>query len=141
MRDFIQCGPGVIDMSDQPAPKAPPATNPLIILRGPIIRAGESVSEPLDCREGTIIRLTMPKQWTGANLTFLVSSDGTDYHDLVDFDGNAVTMTVKIDTLVALAPLSEHLDYVYFKVRSGTRTHPIKQQAEREFTVALRRPV
>jgi hypothetical protein len=119
---------------------AKPPGSPLIILRGPIIRAGESLSEPLDCTEGSILRLTMPKLWTGANLTFQVSSDGTDFHDLVDFQGNDLSMVVVADALVAMAPLSDHLDQVYLKVRSGTRGFPVKQAEDREFTVALVAP-
>jgi hypothetical protein len=119
---------------------AKPGGTPLMILRGPIIRAGESLSEPLDCTEGTIRRLTMPKQWNGANLTFQVSSDGTDYHDLVDFQGNDISMAVRTDSLVALAPLSDHLNNVHLKVRSGTQRFPVPQAADREFTVAIEVP-
>lgn len=113
------------------------AGSPLTILHGPIIRAGESVSEALDCTEGTILRLTMPALWTGANLTFLVSSDGTNYHDLVDFLGNDIAIVVVADALVAMSQLSDHLDHVYFKVRSGTPKFPVEQEGDREFKVAL----
>jgi hypothetical protein len=56
----------------------------LQVLNGPVIEAGESLSDALDCTSGSIIRLTMPAQWSPqAVLTFSISSDGNGFNDLV----------------------------------------------------------
>lgn len=110
----------------------------LSILNGPVIAKGESLSDGLDCTSGEIVRLTMPSQWTGANLTFQISSDGQGYNDLVDLDGKEITLVVVPASAVVVAPLSEYLKAVaYLKVRSGTRTHPVIQADRRQFAVAV----
>jgi hypothetical protein len=49
---------------------------PLQVLNGPFIRAGQSLSEGLDCSAGEIVRITMPGDWTPAALSFQFSTDG-----------------------------------------------------------------
>jgi hypothetical protein len=113
----------------------------LQVLNGPFIEQGESLSDALDCTAGSIVRLTMPGAWTPANLTFQISSDGAMYNDLVDFQGEEVTMPVVAGSAVVVAPLSDYLKAVAFlKVRSGTRGFPIEQEDLREFAVAIEVP-
>ena len=111
---------------------------PLTILNGPTIAQGESLSDGLDCTAGAIVRLTMPANWTPANLTFQISSDGALYNDLVDFNGNEVTLPVVPGSAVVVAPLADFLKAVAFlKVRSGTRKHPVVQQQDATFAIAI----
>ncbi|MBO0715968.1 MAG: hypothetical protein J2P55_01355 [Rhizobiales bacterium] len=113
----------------------------LSVLNGPMIKAGESLSDGLDCTSGSIVRLTMPPQWTPANLTFQISSDGTFFNDLVTMDGEDIVLTVVPGSAVVVAPLSDYLKAVaYLKVRSGTREHPIPQEGDRAFAVAVEIP-
>ena len=52
----------------------------LSVINGPIIAAGEAVSEAIDCSGGDLVRITMPAGWTRApNLTVLVSTDGEGF--------------------------------------------------------------
>ena len=51
----------------------------LPFLDGPVIRAGQSLSEPMDCAGWWILRLVMPDDWDRAPLTFQVSPDGDEY--------------------------------------------------------------
>jgi len=114
---------------------------PLQVLNGPVIAQGESESDALDCTAGAIIRLTMPTDWTPANLTFLISSDGNGFNDLVKFNGDPVTLTVVPGSAVVVSPLDEYLKAVAFlKLRSGTAKHPVVQQERREFAVAIEIP-
>lgn len=108
----------------------------LVILQGPIIRAGESLSEPLDCSVGLPVRLTTPDDWTGAVLTFQMSSDGDTYQDLFAFDGREITANIVPNTC---APIPEQYGRMlgFIKIRSGTRDHPVPQEAERHFRMAL----
>ena len=63
-------------------------TTPIMFLDGPVIQAGESLSEALDCSIGFPVRLTMPQApdgWTPANLTFQISTDGNWFNDALGF--------------------------------------------------------
>ena len=57
---------------------------PLSIVDGPTIKLDESLSDGVDCSAGTIVRITVPQEFTPANLTFQVSSNGDLYNDLFD---------------------------------------------------------
>ncbi len=110
----------------------------LQVLNGPFIQPGESLSDALDCTSGDIVRLTMPGNWTPANITFQISTDGAMFNDLVGFDGNAVMIPVVAGSAVVVAPLSDYLKAVAFlKIRSGSRNHPVLQAELREFAVAV----
>ena len=114
---------------------------PLQVLNGPIIAAGQSLSDGLDCTAGQIVRLTMPAAWTGANLSFQISSDGNGYNDLVTIDGHEVVIPVVPGSAVVIAPLTDYLRAVAFlKVRSGTRQFPVIQPVQRDFAVAIEVP-
>jgi hypothetical protein len=114
---------------------------PLQVLNGPFIEKGASLSDALDCAAGNILRLTMPGAWTPANLTFQISTDGAMYNDLVDFQGEEVTMPVVAGSAVVVAPLADYLKAVAFlKVRSGSRDFPVEQAELREFAVAIEVP-
>ena len=67
----------------------------LQVLNGPVIAAGESVSDGIDCTAGPLVRITFPAQWGGGNLTFLISSDGNGYNDIYDAKGEPVTAVVR----------------------------------------------
>lgn len=114
---------------------------PLQVLNGPIILAGEALSDGIDCSAGEIVRLTMPAQWSPANLSFQISSDGNGYNDLVTFDGTEVIMPVVPGSAVVLAPLDQYLRAVAFlKIRSGSRSYPVPQPVQRDFAVAIEVP-
>lgn len=113
----------------------------LQVLNGPVIEAGESLSAGLDCTAGTIVRLTMPPFWDGANLSFQISSDGNGYNDLFTIDGKEIVIPVVPGSAVVVAPLSDYLKAVaYLKVRSGSRAYPVAQSAHRDFAVAIEVP-
>ena len=65
----------------------------LKVLDGPTITKGQSLSDDgVDCSEGQIVRVTVPQEFTEANLTFQVSSDGNLYNDLYDAQGDEITL-------------------------------------------------
>lgn len=107
---------------------------PIVILNGPIIEAGESLSGPLNCSAGTILKVTMPMEWTMADLTFQTSSDGLGFNDIFDRDGREVTVRCG-GANTAVIGLNYNIGWVKF--RSGSRERPIPQAAQREFAVAL----
>jgi len=112
----------------------------LQIVNGPTIKAGESLSDGVDCTAGQIVRLTLPANWTPANITFQISSDGGFYNDVYNEDGDEV--------MVANAPpgsavvfkrgaSNRFVAFAHVKIRSGTRDNPVKQKAQALFAIAL----
>jgi hypothetical protein len=111
----------------------------LTVVNGPIIAAGESLSDGIDCTVGTLVRITMPASWTPANLTFQLSSDGAFFNDLFDADGREITMVVTPGAAVVLTDMdwTGKAAIAHLKFRSGTRAYPVLQDEQREFAVAI----
>lgn len=110
----------------------------LLVLDGPVIEAGESLSEGLDCRAGKLIRITMPPVWSPANLTFQLSTDGARYGDLVDTEGREVMIPVRAASTIVIAPSSPFVAAIQFiKFRSGPRSYPIPQDDRRDFELTI----
>ena len=103
------------------------------VLNGPTIAAGESLSDGVDCRGGKVIKITMPADWTFADLTFQTSSDGTFYNDIMRPDGREVMCVVFEGTAI----IGMELVTGFLKFRSGTRDRPVEQEAQRAFAVAI----
>jgi hypothetical protein len=108
----------------------------LQVLDGPTIAQGESLSEGIDCSGGNIVRITVPQEYTRANMTFQVSSDGNGYNDLYDAQGNEVTIVAKPDSGIVI---QEQWGRVvgFIKLRSGTRANPVEQQTDCKFAIAI----
>jgi hypothetical protein len=110
----------------------------LQVLNGPFIQPGESLSDGLDCSAGAIVRITMPGNWTPANLTFQISSDGALYNNLVLIDGTEVQIAVVAGSAVVLGQFADYLKAIAFlKVRAGSSEHPVPQDELREFAIAI----
>lgn len=109
----------------------------LTIVDGPTIPLNKSLSDGVDCTGGTIVRITVPKEFTQANLSFQSSSNGDLYNDLYDAKGEEVVMVAKPDTTIIIeAPWARSLGWLKF--RSGTRKAPVVQTRDSVlFAVAL----
>lgn len=117
---------------------------PLEVLNGPFIRAGESLSEPIDCSAGEIVRLTMPGNWDAAPITFQFSTDGAMYNELYHVVGNPDSFVgfpvqlTRVEPGVGLVlPPEFGRGVVWLKIRSGTKVTPVVQTEEREFAIAV----
>ena len=77
----------------------------------------------------------MPCEWDGANLTFQISFDNETFWDLFDDLGVEVIVACRPGTAVRMAPGMRAIGY--FKIRSGTRDHPIPQSANRNFKIVF----
>lgn len=108
----------------------------ITVLIGPVIAQGEALSEGLDCSAGQIVKITMPADWTTADLTFQTSSDGQGYNDIYQADGNELKCTVRAGTAIVGLGLAKG----WIKFRSGTSEQPVVQPARREFAVAVEAP-
>jgi len=106
---------------------------------GPVIDAGQSLSNVADCRAGDIVRLTMPSGWDAVPLTFQISSDGTFFNDVFTHDGHEVTVAVEPGCAV-IVPVNFLAAAAFIKFRSGTRSNPVPQSAGRLFAISLKVP-
>jgi hypothetical protein len=112
---------------------------PLTWINGPIIQAGESLSDPIDLTGGTLLRITMPKTWTSAEVTFQISTDGDDYNDLHGYDGEEVSIPVHAGTAILLpADLMRGIGFIRF--RSGSSSNPTPQPEQRNFALTVEVP-
>ncbi|TMQ24147.1 MAG: hypothetical protein E6J90_08815 [Deltaproteobacteria bacterium] len=109
---------------------------PLSIVDGPTIRAGESLSDGVDCSAGNIVRITVPQEFTPANLTFQVSTDGNFYNDLFAASGTEITVVAAGSTgIVVHETWTKSINFIKF--RSGSRNHPVAQKVDCKFAIAL----
>jgi hypothetical protein len=108
----------------------------LTVINGPVIEAGQSLSDGVDISAGPLVRITFPAGWTNANLTFAISSDGNGYNDIYDVHGDPVTITVRPGGAVRV-PIEWSTMLGWLKLRSGTPEHPVEQEERREFSVAI----
>lgn len=101
----------------------------LQVLDGPTIAKGESLSDGIDCSAGQIVRITVPQEFTEANLTFQTSSDGNMYNDLYDDSGDEITVPAQPDTTIVIThPWVKSVGFL--KIRSGTRDNPVEQRKD-----------
>jgi hypothetical protein len=117
-------------------PGAPGASRPIAIT-GPIIKAGESLSNGLDLTQGDLLKIIMPVGWTPASLSFQLSPDGNQYHDLFYLTGFEVTMPTVVPDTVVIISYDVGRAISWIKLRSGTRDNPISQKEDRVFSVVI----
>src|SRR5262245_31434836 len=108
---------------------------PLTTLK-PKISAGQSLSEAFDCTNGTLLTITIPPNWTPANISFQVSSDDVNFYDVVDERGKEVMWTAIAGTCLLLD--SEFAwKGMHLKIRYSSKERPVIQVNAVEFTVAI----
>ena len=112
-----------------------PAPANVVILQGPTIKAGDSLSDALTVSSGNIFRVIMPDDWNTAILTMQISMDGTNYYDVFDEFGKEFTMPCVPNSII---PLSRYLMTIAgLKIRSGFGRSPVKQSADRVFGIVI----
>jgi len=109
---------------------------PRTVIAGPIIEAGQSLSNGIDCSAGTIVRLTTPRNWDLANLSFQVSNDGITYNDLYLPTTGEVIIPCGPARALNIDP-TRWPSAVFLKVRSGSSKEPIVQSAQRKFETTV----
>jgi hypothetical protein len=116
----------------------------LIIVDGPTILKGQSLSNMVDCSAGRIVRILTPPAWSVAPLTFQVSTDGTTFRELYrvqDTQGSftpfqVIVPSVPVNTSLVL-PTATGYSVAFIKIRSGTPVSPVPQSADRTFQLVL----
>jgi hypothetical protein len=92
------------------------------------IANGNSLSPSVSIGADTLVGLWMPAAWNAAGITFQVSPDGTNYAELQDGAGNAVSLVVTAGIFVYLSPTNWR-SINMLKLRSGTLAVPVNQGA------------
>ena len=103
------------------------------------IPAGQSLSSAINATNANtgITRIIYPAAWTNnAWCTVLMSYDGATFADLYHRNGQPVILQV-IPGATVLVDEQIYQQLAYFKLRSGSATHPIAQTEERVFTIVL----
>lgn len=108
---------------------------PLVTLK-PTIAAGQSLSSSINGTSGTLLAITIPSNWTAANVSFQVSADDTTYFDVVDEFGKEIICTAVAGTAVTLG-WEALWKGMYLKIRSGSRDRPHNQNETVQFTIAV----
>jgi hypothetical protein len=108
----------------------------VLVLDGPTIMAGQSLSNVLNVSSGGIYRIMMPPVWTTtAPITFQLSYDGVEFYNVLDRAGQEVVMGCQAQSVV---PIGEYLFYIHsVKIRSGTIRKPVVQEQDATFKVVL----
>jgi hypothetical protein len=116
---------------------------PLVVVDGPTIAKGESLSDGADCSAGTIVRITVPKEYNDGDMpnqmTFQVSSDGNLFNDLFDDEGHEIAITARANTGIVI-DRSWARTVAFIKLRSGTRDAPVLQKEACKLAIAISTP-
>lgn len=110
---------------------------PNLTLLPAVIEAGQSLSEPVDCSAGQLVRITMPAGWDkDVALTFELSSDGAGYNPLHEWtDGSLLGVLVTPGSTLLVPDTFKAFNFI--KLRSGTPALPRTQSERREFSLAI----
>jgi YD repeat-containing protein len=101
------------------------------------IANGASLSGAVFLGAGVPLAVQMPAAFTGTQLTFQTSHDGTTYQNMYDDSGNEVAVTVAASRNVAL-PASMMAAWRYLKLRSGTAASPTAEGGNRTIMLVNR---
>jgi hypothetical protein len=108
----------------------------LIAITGPSIPAGQTDSDAVDCSAGTIVRITMPSDWSPkVNLSLSASPDGKAWFPVYGPRGE-VLIPVTPNADVAM-PLDLMRGIHFMKFHSGRLASRQPQVAARQFAITL----
>ena len=114
-----------------------PLSDRVTVLSGPVIRAGESLSESLEVTAGNVYSIMMPDEWDSADITLQISMDGVKFYNVYDEAGKELVMPCVPKSIV---PLGRYLMYAHsIKIRSGALASrdPVVQSATRAFGIVI----
>ncbi|MGH6684031.1 MAG: hypothetical protein ACRECA_08960 [Pseudolabrys sp.] len=103
------------------------------------IAPGASLSGEALLGEKTLVGIIVPNGWTAANLTFQATPDDTNFYELQNAAGTAMTVTVPLTTgcFIAVDP-TQWRGITGIKVRSGTSGSPVNQTGGASITLVTR---
>jgi hypothetical protein len=110
----------------------------LEIVNGPTIPGRGSLSDGVDVSAGQVIRITCPEEWTPANISFQISSDGLMYNSLYNQRGEEIVLPCGPKRAIVLNWTGPAWRAIAFlKIRSGSEGNLVPQPAPRQFAIAI----
>lgn len=103
-----------------------------------VIASGSSLSSAVSLDRRPLLRVLIPAGWTTANITMQGSVDGTNYYDLLDEAGSAISLAATAGKFIQISSPEDWAGFKYLKVRSGTSGSPVTQAADRTITITVR---
>jgi hypothetical protein len=104
------------------------------IIDGPSIPKDGTLSNAIDCKSWTIIRIFVPPEWSYAPLSFLLSPDNVlPYSTVCHSNGKERILEVQPNSMV----LGEITPGGWLKFRSGTNEKLVPQRNAVQFRVGL----
>jgi len=101
------------------------------------ISSGGNLSGAIDLNGLSLVAIIMPSAFDGTTLTFQASHNGTNWFELHDAAGNAITVTVGANRYIQL-DWQRFLGIRYIRIRSGTASSPVNQTAARTLHLVTR---
>ena len=124
--DTLECTDYPRKRNEENLMAPPPQINMIPV----VIRAGQSISDPIDCTASNVLNVAINDWEPISQLTFQISADNNTYYDLCWENGHEVKMTVWPNTAYVLT--GEWRDSIrWMKIRSGTSAGPVPQKADR----------
>lgn len=102
------------------------------------ITSGQSLSASAEVNGEHVIGIIVPASWTAAGLSFQGSFDGTNFFELYDMSGVALSVPVVVSSYTVIQPTAMH-GVNFVKVRSGTSGSPVTQSSTMVLTLLTRR--
>ena len=101
------------------------------------IAINTAITDVIDLGDNRLHRIAMPSQWTTAALSFQVSSDGVNFNDFFDKNGeiSLLATTVVAASRSILVDQAAFYGVRYLKIRSGTTGATVNQSAARALTL------
>lgn len=101
------------------------------------IAINTAISDAIDLKGLVLVGISMPADWTAANLTFQAAGPDGTYWNLYDAAGTEVSVTAAEDRFIAINPAAwEGVNRL--KVRSGTSGTPVNQAAARTINLIVK---
>lgn len=113
-----------------------PLATPVVVIV--TIKAGQSLSAPVVCPAGVVTRIWMPiSGWDGGLVSFQLSYDNITYYDLFNSDNKEMTYNMTVGAVVYTKPTFPVASSMWIKVRSGSKSSPRIQTADRNFKIDI----
>jgi|SRR5215471_6921359 len=90
--------------------------------------AGDSMSSVIDCTTLSPRYITIPTNWTPANISFQASNDNATFFDVMGVDGVETCIAAHAGTMIPVPGGNWSADTMWIKIRSGSREAPIVQE-------------
>ena len=88
------------------------------------IAANGTLSQAISTNGKKLVGLLCPSTWTSATITFFGSIDGTNFFQIYDYTGTAVSITPVASGLTSMAEL---WPFPFLKIQSGATGSTVEQ--------------